>query len=63
VPADLPLKPAAAWSGAPGELIALPSTELDLASSELRDDLRHNRVISGLPASVEGLIRSGNLYQ
>ena len=61
-PAGLPLKAAAAWSGAPGEFVRLPSTGLALASSAMRDDLRHGRATAGLPASVEALIRSGNLY-
>ena len=63
IPAGLPLKAVPAWSGMPGEFVALPSTELDLASSAMREDLRHSRVTSGLPASVEALIRAGNLYQ
>ena len=62
VPAGLPLKPAAAWSGAPGELVRLPSTELDLASSAMRDELHQRRAPRGLPAPVMDLIRAGNLY-
>jgi len=62
VPADLPLKTVAAWSGAPGELVALPSTELDLASSALREDLHRHRPAHGLPASVMDLIQARNLY-
>lgn len=61
-PAGLPLKAAAAWSGAPGELVALPSTGLDLASSALREDLHRHRPAHGLPAPVMDLIRARNLY-
>ncbi|HET6330120.1 MAG TPA: nicotinate (nicotinamide) nucleotide adenylyltransferase [Holophagaceae bacterium] len=63
LPGDLPLRLAPHWSGAPGELVRLPSTELDLASSSLRDDLRHNRATEGLPASVARIIGAENLYQ
>ena len=63
LPEGLPLHRVAAWSGAPGELVALPSTDLDLASTALRDDLRHGRATHGLPGPVEALIRAGNLYQ
>ena len=63
VPPGLQLKAVPAWSGAPGELVALPSTDLDLASSGIREDLRHSAVTQGLPAPVEALIRAGNLYQ
>ena len=63
IPADWPLRPSARWTGSPGELIRLPSTGLDLASSSLRDDLRHNRATKGLPASVARLITTENLYQ
>ncbi|MBS1767202.1 MAG: nicotinate (nicotinamide) nucleotide adenylyltransferase [Acidobacteria bacterium] len=62
VPADLPLKTVPSWSGAPGELILLPSTGLELASSALREDLRHNRATPGLPEGVEAMIRARNLY-
>ena len=63
IPPHLPLKAAPRWSGAPGELILLPSTELDVASSELREDLRHNRATKGLPAPVLRAIKAENLYQ
>jgi nicotinate-nucleotide adenylyltransferase len=62
-PGDLPLSLVPHWSGGPGELVRLPSTELDLASSSLRDDLRHNRAIEGLPAPVARIIETENLYQ
>ena len=63
IPPDLPLRPVARWSGAPGEVVALPSTGLDLASTPLREELRHGGVVSGLPAPVARLIRSENLYR
>jgi nicotinate-nucleotide adenylyltransferase len=63
LPGDLPLRLVPHWSGAPGELVRLPSTELDLASSSLRDDLRHNRATEGLPGAVARLIGAENLYQ
>ena len=63
VPEGVPLLPCARWSGAPGELVRLPSTELDLASSALREDLRHNRATHGLPAPVSRLIGAENLYK
>lgn len=63
LPGSLPLRLVTRWSGAPGELTRLPSTELELASSALRDDLRHNRAMEGLPAPVAQMIRAENLYQ
>lgn len=63
VPDGLPLKPVAAWSGAPGELVRLPSTESDLSSTRLRDELRHGHATAGLPEAVTRIIRAGNLYQ
>jgi nicotinate-nucleotide adenylyltransferase len=63
LPADLRLRASSRWSGAPGELVRLPSTELDLASSLMRDDLRHNRAMEGLPAPVARIIRTENLYR
>ena len=63
LPANLPVRPVVQWSGTPGELVCLPPTELDLASSSLRDDLRHNRAAEGLPAPVARIIGAENLYQ
>ncbi len=63
LPEGLPLIASPRWSGAPGELVRLPSTELDLASSAMRDDLRHNRATTGLPGPVAQIIHSENLYQ
>ena len=52
------------WSGAAGELIALPSTELDLASTVLRACLqtRPAEDPAGLPPQVLRTIRAENLY-
>lgn len=63
IPEDLPLRLVAAWSGAPGELVRLPSTGSELSSTGLRDALRHGRATEGLPAPVTQIIRAGNLYQ
>jgi nicotinate-nucleotide adenylyltransferase len=58
------LHSAPAWSGGPGELVALPATELDLASSDLRARLSAAPHVDpeGLPPQVLGTIRSENLY-
>jgi nicotinate-nucleotide adenylyltransferase len=55
----------ATWSGAPGELVALPATELDLASSDLRERLHRapQEDPAGLPQQVLGTIRSEKLYR
>ncbi|GLH74387.1 putative nicotinate-nucleotide adenylyltransferase [Geothrix limicola] len=59
------LRPVPAWSGRPGELVALPATELDLASSDLRTRLQAapHEDPGGLPPQVLGTIRSENLYR
>jgi len=53
------------WSGKPGELVALPDTELDLASTGLRERLRTAPLEDpgGVPPQVLGTIRSENLYR
>ncbi len=65
VPLVSGLHPASAWSGKPGELVALPATELDLASTDLRERLRATPLEdpSGVPPQVLGTIRSENLYR
>jgi len=63
---DLPgLHVTVAWSGRPGELVALPATELDLASSDLREHLHvtPDEAPAGLPPQVLRTIRSENLYR
>jgi nicotinate-nucleotide adenylyltransferase len=53
------------WSGKPGELITLPATGLDLASTDLRERLRAAPLEDpgGVPPQVLGTIRSENLYR
>ena len=53
------------WSGLPGELVCLPSTDLDLASSHLRSRLQAapEQDPGGLHGRVLGTIRSENLYR
>jgi nicotinate-nucleotide adenylyltransferase len=64
VPPLLGLQAVSAWSGQPGELVALPATELDVASSDLRERLcaAPHEDPQGLPPQVLGTIRSENLY-
>lgn len=59
------LHASASWSGRPGELVALPATELDLASSDLRTRLQASpdEDPGGLPPQVLGTIRTENLYR
>jgi nicotinate-nucleotide adenylyltransferase len=53
------------WSGMPGELVAMPTTGLDLASADLRERLRAAPLEDpgGVPPQVLGTIRSENLYR
>jgi nicotinate-nucleotide adenylyltransferase len=53
------------WSGQSGELVALPATELDLASSSLRERLGATPLEdpAGIPPQVLGTIKSENLYR
>lgn len=59
------LRSVGTWSGAPGELVTLPTTELDLASSDLRERLHRapGEDPAGLPPQVLGTIRTENLYR
>jgi nicotinate-nucleotide adenylyltransferase len=59
------LVPSAAWSGRPGEWLWLPSTDLDLASTTLRSELKAkvDPQPAGLPDPVLGIIRSEKLYR
>lgn len=52
-----------AWSGAPGELLILPPTEMDVASTRLRQDLREKGEVEGLVPEVLAAIRAENLYR
>jgi nicotinate-nucleotide adenylyltransferase len=51
------------WNGAAGAFIPLPGTGLDLASSQLREQLRHDAVTGGIPAPVMAAIRAEKLYR
>ena len=65
-PPALPgLRVADRWSGAPGELVPLPATNLDLASSALREGLRQrpDAPPEGLPPEVLDVIRLETLYR
>lgn len=68
-PAALPLLPGlhtkAHWSGGPGELVWLPDTGTDLASTRLRLSLAADpaHAPAGLPAQVLAAIRAENLYR
>jgi len=59
------LRPATAWSGGPGELVWLPSTDTDLASTELRRRLAADPAHdpAGIPSQVLAAIRAENLYR
>lgn len=59
------LRPAASWSGHPGELVWLPATELDLASTDLRLRLAADPAQDpgGIPPQVMAAIRTENLYR
>jgi nicotinate-nucleotide adenylyltransferase len=63
---ELPgLRPVTRWSGRPGELVPLPATDLDLASTALRERLQIEPGTDpgGLPPQVLRTIRSENLYR
>jgi len=51
-----------AWSGAPGELVWLPGTGLDLASSELREELGRGGTPDGIPPQVMNAILRERQY-
>jgi len=51
------------WSGGPGELVWLPSTELDLSSSRLRQGISQGRLPEGIPIQVQAAIERENLYR
>lgn len=52
-----------AWSGGPGELLALPGTDLELASTVLRAELARGGAPSGLPPQVLAAISKENQYR
>lgn len=51
------------WSGAPGELVWLPTTGLPLSSSGLREALNRGLSPEGLPIQVAAAIRRENYYR
>lgn len=67
LPEALPLKVVEAWDGLPGQLMVLPSTGLDLASTSIRSQLAAASAdqdhVLGLPDNVRTAIFSENLYR
>jgi nicotinate-nucleotide adenylyltransferase len=66
LPEGLALREAERWSGAAGELVRLPSTGLDVASTALRSKLAAkpaDEPLPGLPDKVRAAITSENLYR
>lgn len=63
VPEGLRSRLREAWSGLPGELLILPPTEMDVASTRLRQDLREKGEAEGLSTEVLAAIRAENLYR
>lgn len=53
----------AQWSGAPGELVWLPGTQLDLASTDLREALGRGRTPEGIPPQVLAAILYEKKYR
>jgi nicotinate-nucleotide adenylyltransferase len=51
------------WSGGPGELIWLPGTGLDLASSSLREELARGGTPDGIPPQVMAAILREQQYR
>lgn len=63
VPEGLVSRVRASWTGGPGGLVLLPSTELDLASTHLRRDLQEKGTTEGIPPEVLAAIQGENLYR
>ena len=63
MPALLADRVKASWSGLPGEVIWLPGTELDLASSDLRAELGMGRIPDGIPVEVMAAILREKQYR
>ena len=53
----------ARWTGRPGEVVWLPGTELDLASTALRAELGKGRIPDGIPAEVMAAILREKQYR
>jgi len=51
------------WSGAPGELVWLPGTGLDLSSRDLREELARGRAPEGIPPQVMAVILQEKRYR
>lgn len=60
---DLAVRQRESWSGAAGELVWLPGTELDLASSRLRKELRQHPGGAGISSQVAAVISRENYYR
>ena len=63
LPKDLETRVRPRWSGAPGELVWLPGTDLAFSSSVLRDRILHGDDPIGLSPQVEAAIRRENYYR
>ena len=67
LPEGFPGKVVAAWSGAPGEFLWLPGTDLDLASTVLRsklgDGTAEGSLAGAIPPQVLAAISKENLYR
>lgn len=51
------------WSGQPGEIVRLPSTELDFSSSHIRRSLASGDPTPALPSQVRAVIERETLYR
>jgi len=51
------------WSGAPGEAILLPSTDLELSSSAIKAQLANGKEPDGLPPPVKTAIAQNSIYR
>ena len=51
------------WSGAPGEIVRLPGTELPYASSILRQRIEQGKTAAGLTPQVMAAIAAESLYR
>lgn len=63
VPPGVPLVEKPDWTGGSGELIWLPSTQLTLASSGIRDNLARGEKPEGVSSQVGAAIERENLYR
>jgi nicotinate-nucleotide adenylyltransferase len=50
------------WSGLPGQIIILPSTNLELSSSQIRDQLAYGKEPIGISEQVRAVISQEKLY-